>query len=74
MLKRLFDIVFSLLLIVLLLPLFLVMAILVKIDSRGGIFYLQTRVGRQNRDFKLFKFRTMYVDADKKGLPGLATT
>lgn len=68
MLKRLFDIVFSLLLIVLLLPLFLVMAILVKIESRGGIFYLQTRVGRQNRDFKLFKFRTMYVDADKKGL------
>ena len=68
MLKRLFDILFSLLLIILLLPLFLVIATMVKLDSRGPVFYLQTRVGKQNKDFKLFKFRTMYVDADKKGL------
>ena len=55
-------------LIILLVPLLLIIAILVKLDSRGAVFYLQTRVGKNNRDFKLFKFRTMYVDADKKGL------
>lgn len=68
MLKRLFDIVFSLTLIILLLPVFVVIAIMVRLDSKGPIFYLQTRVGKKNRDFKLFKFRTMYVDSDKKGL------
>ena len=68
MLKRLFDIVFSLLLIIILLPLFLILAILVKVDSKGPILYLQTRVGKRNQDFKLFKFRTMYIDSDKKGL------
>ena len=68
MLKRLFDITFSFLLIILLVPLFLIIAVLVKLDSRGPVFFLQTRVGKNNRDFKLFKFRTMYVDADKKGL------
>ncbi len=44
------------------------MAVLVKVDSKGPIFYLQTRVGKGGKDFKLFKFRTMYVDADKRGL------
>ena len=68
MLKRLFDITFSFLLIILLVPLFLIIAVLVKLDSRGPVFFLQTRVGKNNRDFKLFKFRTMHVDADKKGL------
>lgn len=68
MLKRLFDILFSLLLIILLLPVLVIIGILVKLDSMGPVFYLQTRVGKNNRDFKLFKFRTMYVDADKKGL------
>lgn len=68
MLKRLFDIIFSFLLIILLVPLFLIIAVLVKLDSRGPVFFLQTRVGKNNRDFKLFKFRTMHVDADKKGL------
>jgi lipopolysaccharide/colanic/teichoic acid biosynthesis glycosyltransferase len=42
--------------------------ILISIDSRGGVFYLQTRVGINNKDFRLFKFRTMHVNADKKGL------
>ena len=55
-------------LIILLVPLFLIIAVLVKLDSQGPVFFLQTRVGKNNRDFKLFKFRTMYVDADKKGL------
>lgn len=68
MLKRLFDILFSLVLITLLLPVFAVIAILVKLDSEGPVFYLQARVGKNNRDFKLFKFRTMHVNADKKGL------
>jgi lipopolysaccharide/colanic/teichoic acid biosynthesis glycosyltransferase len=41
---------------------------MVKLDSKGPVFYMQTRVGKDNLDFKLFKFRTMTVDADKKGL------
>src|SRR3954470_18081709 len=68
MLKRLFDILFSLLGLILLLPFFLVIAFIIAVTSKGGIFYLQTRVGKNNTDFKLFKFRTMYTDADKKGL------
>ncbi len=68
MLKRLFDILFSLVLIIILLPLFVIMAVLVKLDSKGPVFYLQTRVGKGGKDFKLFKYRTMYVDADKRGL------
>ncbi len=68
MLKRLFDILFSLVGIFFLLPIFIVFAILIVIDSRGGIFYKQVRVGKDMQDFKLLKFRTMYIDADKKGL------
>jgi lipopolysaccharide/colanic/teichoic acid biosynthesis glycosyltransferase len=68
MLKRGFDILFSLLGIVLMSPFFLVIIIWIILDSKGGAFYLQTRVGKGNRDFKIFKFRTMYSDSDKKGL------
>jgi lipopolysaccharide/colanic/teichoic acid biosynthesis glycosyltransferase len=68
MLKRIFDIFFSLIgLIVLLVP-FLLIAFLISIDSKGGIFYKQTRVGKGGVDFKLFKFRSMRTDADKSGL------
>ena len=49
-------------------PLFLIIAICVKADSPGPVFYGQTRVGRGNRDFRLFKFRSMRVGSDKKGL------
>ena len=49
-------------------PLFLVLAIWIKCDSPGPVFYKQVRVGRNNRDFRLFKFRSMQVGADKKGL------
>lgn len=49
-------------------PLFLIIAIWVKADSPGPVFYRQTRVGRGNRDFRLFKFRSMRVGSDKKGL------
>lgn len=68
MLKRGFDILFSFIGIILLSPLFIFIIIWIVFDSRGGAFYLQTRVGRRNGDFKIFKFRTMFADSDKKGL------
>ncbi|HEY1038945.1 MAG TPA: sugar transferase [Bacteroidia bacterium] len=68
MLKRIFDIVASFIGLLLLLPFLLVISMLIVIDSRGGIFYRQVRVGKNNIDFKLFKFRTMATGSDKKGL------
>lgn len=68
MLKRLFDIVASGCGLLVLSPLFIVLAIWIKLDSKGPVFYRQVRVGRNNRDFKLFKFRSMRVGADKQGL------
>jgi len=65
---RLFDIVFSLLGIIILLPIFLIIYLLVVIESRGGGFYIQNRVGKDGLDFKLFKFRSMSIGSDKKGL------
>lgn len=62
--KRLFDIVASGLGLILLSPLFLVLAIWIKVDSDGPVFYRQTRVGRYNRDFRIFKFRSMRAGAD----------
>jgi lipopolysaccharide/colanic/teichoic acid biosynthesis glycosyltransferase len=67
--KRFFDIVVSFTALVVLSPFFLLLAIAVKIDSPGPVFYRQERVGRYNKDFKIFKFRTMVKDADKIGLP-----
>lgn len=66
--KRFFDIFFSFLGLLLLSPLFLVLAVWISLDSRGGVFYRQLRVGRGNRDFRLIKFRSMRTDADKAGL------
>ncbi|MCE3259551.1 MAG: wcaJ [Bacteroidetes bacterium] len=66
--KRLFDIICSLLGILVLSPLLLVLFLAVAINSGFPVFYLQTRVGKNNKDFKLFKFRTMFLDSDKKGL------
>ena len=65
-LKRTFDIVCSLLLIILLLPLFVLIAIAVKLESRGPIFYNANRAGRGFKIFKFYKFRTMIVNADQK--------
>lgn len=65
---RLFDILFSALGLILLSPVFLLLATWIKLDSQGPVFYRQTRVGKNNKDFKLFKFRSMVADADKKGL------
>ena len=47
---------------------FLIVAIWIKLDSSGPVFYRQTRVGKNNKDFKLLKFRSMVTDSDKKGL------
>ncbi|HLV38838.1 sugar transferase [Xanthomarina sp.] len=68
MIKRVFDIIFSFFGLILLLPLLLIIALLIKLESKGPLFYLQTRVGRHSKDFKIFKFRTMFVGSDKKGL------
>jgi lipopolysaccharide/colanic/teichoic acid biosynthesis glycosyltransferase len=68
MLKRLFDIVFSLVGLIILSPLFFIISILVGSTSKGGVFYLQERVGKGNTTFRLFKFRTMKTGSDKKGL------
>lgn len=66
--KRAFDFVASALGLLLLSPIFLVMAIWIKLDSYGPVFYRQVRVGRGNKDFKIFKFRSMRVGADKGSL------
>lgn len=63
--KRAFDLVFGGLLFVLMLPVLLVIAVVVKVDSRGPIFYFQERMGRNGKSFRIFKFRSMEVDAEK---------
>lgn len=68
MMKRTFDVVASAIGLICLSPLFLVMAVWIKCDSRGPVFYRQSRVGRGGKDFLLYKFRSMYLDADKQGL------
>lgn len=65
---RFFDFILSLVGLVVLAPIFIVLAIWIKTDSKGPIFYKQVRVGQNGIDFGLFKFRSMVVDADKKGL------
>ena len=63
--KRLFDIVASGLGLLILSPLFLIVAVWIKLDSPGPVFFRQVRVGRFNKDFRIFKFRTMRVGSDK---------
>lgn len=65
---RFLDIVFSLTGLLALSPVLLVISIWVKLDSAGPVFYRQVRVGRHGKDFRLFKFRSMRVNADKAGL------
>jgi len=67
MIKRVFDIILSALGLILLSPLFLVLAIAIATDSPGGIFYRQTRVGKNGHPFRIFKFRSMRSGSDKKG-------
>lgn len=66
--KRLFDVLVSGVGLIVLSPLFLFLAIWIKMDSKGPVFYRQVRVGRINKDFRIFKFRSMHVGADKGSL------
>jgi lipopolysaccharide/colanic/teichoic acid biosynthesis glycosyltransferase len=66
--KRLFDILASGLGLLILCPLFIILSILIKIDSKGPVFYRQVRVGRNNKDFRIFKLRSMHVGSDKDSL------
>ncbi|MDD6919641.1 MAG: sugar transferase [Eubacteriales bacterium] len=66
-LKRIFDIILSLVLIVLLAIPMIIIAIMIAVDSKGGVFYRQKRVTKNCREFKVIKFRTMVSDADKIG-------
>lgn len=66
--KRLFDIILSSLGLLILSPIFAIVAIWIKLDSYGPIFYRQVRVGRYNQDFRIFKFRSMRVGSDKGSL------
>ena len=66
-LKRMFDVILSAVLIVLLSPLFVIISVLIVLDSDGGIFYRQERITQYGRKFKIFKFRTMIIGADKIG-------
>jgi exopolysaccharide biosynthesis polyprenyl glycosylphosphotransferase len=66
LLKRFFDSVASLGLLLLLSPILIIIAILIKLESPGPVFFLQERIGEHGRRFKMIKFRSMYVDADKR--------
>ncbi len=65
--KRIFDVVFSLVAMVLLAPVYLITAIIIKCTSPGPVFYAQERIGYHGRPFKMHKFRSMYVDAEQAG-------
>ena len=65
---RFFDILFSIIGLVLLSPLFTVLYLLIRIESQGGGFYSQERIGKNGKPFKLYKFRSMRIGSDKKGL------
>ena len=67
MVKRAFDAVFSFIGVLLLSPALIIISVLIKLDSPGPVFYKGVRVGLQGRPFKMFKFRTMVIDADKVG-------
>ena len=66
--KRLFDIIASGCGLIVLSPLFVILAVWVKLDSEGPVFYRQVRVGYKNKDFRIFKFRSMRVGSDKGSL------
>ena len=65
--KRVFDIVVSSIMLVILLPVFLILAIAIKLDSPGPVFYRQVRITQYGKEFRIFKFRTMVSNADKIG-------
>lgn len=65
--KRIFDLIVSLLMIIILSPVLLILSVWIKIDSEGPVFYRQVRVTAGGKEFRIFKFRTMVVNADKIG-------
>lgn len=65
--KRLFDIIFSMIILLLFMPFGLIISLLILLSGKGGVFYIQERVGKNGRPFGLLKFRTMRKDADKLG-------
>lgn len=67
MLKRIFDVIVSSIMLVILFPLLIIISILIMTDSNGGVFYRQERVTQYGRKFRIFKFRTMVANADKIG-------
>ncbi len=64
--KRLFDIILSTILIIILLPLFIFVSILIKLETKGPVFFVQERLGKNKRIFTLYKFRSMRVNEDRK--------
>jgi len=68
MLKRVFDIFFSIFALLIFLPFGLLLALIITLESRGGVFYRQERIGQFGKPFKLLKFRSMLTGADKNGL------
>ena len=67
LIKRIFDILCALIGLVLLFPVFVLIALLITINSPGSVFFLQTRVGQFGHQFKIYKFRTMVVNAENIG-------
>lgn len=68
MIKRGIDILFSLIGLICLFPFFIFISFFIFITSKGGVFFVQLRVGKNNKDFNLYKFRTMFLNSDNKGL------
>lgn len=68
MAKRIFDLIFSALGLTILSPIILVISILVKFDSHGSVFFKQIRIGLYGKEFKIYKFRTMVIDAESQGI------
>lgn len=71
--KRLLDVLLSIIVLLVLSPVYVIVALLVKLDSKGPIFYSQERVGYHNEPFNIIKFRTMVCDAEKDGMPQLSS-
>jgi len=67
-LKRIFDFTVSLISLTILIPLFIIVTVLIKKDSKGPVFYRQERIGKDGKPFKIFKFRTMVNNAEKSGV------
>lgn len=74
MLKRLFDIIFSSIGLIIFSPILIALAVAIKLDSPGPVFYRGVRVGRYGRPFRIFKFRSMVQDAEKIGAASTSTT